>query len=97
VHISVLKIVDKKIWILLLFVSQITFSQEGLSIGEMITDRPDETEAPYLVSKGYFQIETGTFYRKYENSSIKLEELGYNTTLLRYGLLENLELRLGID
>lgn len=70
-------------------------SQEGP--GEMITDRPDETEAPSTVAKGYLQIESGFFYRDWRNDPRRHKEWAYNTTLLRYGLLDNLELRLGTD
>lgn len=64
---------------------------------ELITDRPDETEAPNLISKGFLQVETGAFYKDFESGAFREELFGYNTTLLRYGLLENLELRLGWD
>ncbi|GAB5398494.1 MAG: hypothetical protein Aureis2KO_00790 [Aureisphaera sp.] len=62
---------------------------------ELITDRPDATEAPSTVPLGSLQIETGAFYTSFEKDNVKQEVLGYNTTLLRYGLLENFELRLG--
>lgn len=62
---------------------------------ELITDRPDATEAPNVVPKGALQIETGAFYTSFEENNIKQETYTYNTTLLRFGLLENLELRLG--
>jgi outer membrane receptor protein involved in Fe transport len=62
---------------------------------EMITDRPDATESPNTVPKGYFQVETGAFYESFEENSFQTETYGYNTTLLRYGLLDKLELRLG--
>lgn len=65
--------------------------------GEMITDRPDETEAPSLVAKGYLQIETGFFYEERRYGNYHEKEWAYNTTLLRYGLFDNLELRLGTD
>ena len=62
---------------------------------ELITDRPDATEAPNTVLKGALQIETGAFYTSFEENNIQQETYTFNTTLLRYGLLENLELRLG--
>lgn len=64
---------------------------------EMITDRPDQTESPSLVPKGSLQVESGMFYEAFEESEIKTKITGYNTSLFRYGLLENLELRLGFD
>jgi len=63
---------------------------------EMITDRPDATESPQVVPKKTLQVETGGFYTSFEDdSNFETEVLGYNTTLLRYGILDNLELRLG--
>ncbi|GEQ84759.1 hypothetical protein ULMS_02670 [Patiriisocius marinistellae] len=78
---------------MLFLVSFHAFSQDEKA--ELITDRPDATEAPNTVPKGALQIETGAFYTSFEENSIKEETFVYNTTLLRYGLLENLELRLG--
>jgi len=63
----------------------------------IITDRPDATESPNTVEPGYVQIETGGYYTRYEAEGIKSESHGYNTTLARIGLLENMELRLGVN
>ncbi|MEM7084739.1 MAG: transporter [Bacteroidota bacterium] len=73
--------------------------QNTAPVSDLITDRPDATESPNTVSVGTIQIETGGFYTSFEETidgdKIKHEVLGYNTTLLRYGILDNLELRLG--
>ncbi|HZJ21415.1 MAG TPA: transporter [Pricia sp.] len=45
--------------------------------------------------KKTLQIETGGFYEAAEENGLKFERSVYNTTLLRYGLLHNFELRLG--
>lgn len=82
--------------IFLLF-SPFLFAQEEVIPEEIITDRPDQTEAPNLLSQGFLQIETGVLFEKYSQEADFSEVFAYNTTLLRYGLLENLELRLGID
>lgn len=65
--------------------------------GELITDRPDQTESASVVPKGFLQIETGAFFEKVKNNGVENKSKTYNTTLLRYGLLNNFELRLGID
>ena len=85
---------------LFLFFGICTISaQEEETTPPLITDRPDATESPNTVPKGSLQIETGAFYTSFEENSagnsIELETIGYNTTLLRYGLLKNMELRLG--
>jgi len=61
----------------------------------MVTDRPDATESPTVVPKGYLQVETGGGYESFEENNIKLERTIHNTTLIRYGILDRLELRMG--
>lgn len=85
----------KLLFISLLFSTSWLFSQETETVPGMITDRPDATESPNTVSKHYLQVEAGGFYESFETNDFKTEVYGYNTTLLRYGLLDNLELRLG--
>lgn len=63
----------------------------------LVTDRPDATEASSTVGKGVLQFEIGAFYESFEQNNIKTENYTYNTTLIRYGILDNLELRLGWD
>lgn len=63
----------------------------------LITDRPDATESPQTIAPGFIQIETGGFYESFEDNNIKSETFTYNTTLVRLGLLDNLELRVGWD
>lgn len=65
------------------------------SVPDFVTDRPDATESPTVVPVGSLQVETGAFTTSFEEDGIKEEVFGYNTTLLRYGILKNLELRVG--
>lgn len=88
--------IKQLLFIVLLFISSISFAQTD-DIGALITDRPDATESPSLVRKGFLQIETGGFYTDNGDDSFRTKEITYNTTLLRYGLLENFELRIGLD
>ena len=78
-------------------VKWVAFSQEKEVMEALTTDRPDQTESANLVPKGFLQLETGAAYESFNNYSIKTEYVTYNTTLVRYGLLNNLELRLGWD
>ncbi len=73
------------------------FSQEKTEPGALVTDRPDQTESPTVVPKGFLQIETGAFYEDSGENAFKQKTTTFNTTLLRYGLLDNLELRVGWD
>ena len=72
-------------------------AQVNDSIGVLETDRPDATEASSTIPKGFLQIETGTFFESFKKNQVKIESYTYNTTLLRYGLSNNFELRLGWD
>ena len=63
----------------------------------LITDRPDATESPSVVPTGTIQIETGAFYEETEEGDVLSKNTTFNTTLLRIGLLERMELRIGWD
>lgn len=80
-----------------LFLSFKTIAQETqtTSVADFVTDRPDATESPTVVPVGSLQVETGAFTTSFEENGFKEEVFGYNTTLLRYGILKNLELRVG--
>ena len=76
------------ILISLFFISVFSYSQENEPIQ---TDRPDQTETPSIVPKGMFQVETGFSFQKNDANS------NTNTlpsTLWKYGVNENFELRL---
>lgn len=62
-------------------------------VPEMSSDRPDAAESPSVLSYKAFQIETGFGIFGSEDDDIKVKGIQYNTTLLRYGLFENAELR----
>jgi hypothetical protein len=61
---------------------------------EMITDRPDATESPNTVPLKSIQIETGGLYISNSDNRIETELWNYNNTLIRYGILNNIEFRL---
>ena len=89
----------KKITLILL-----AFGNFG-AFAQIETDRPDFTESPNTVPKGALQIETGFVLENdysamgQRNSRIQLSERNYtaNTTLFRFGLTENIELRLNTN
>jgi hypothetical protein len=60
---------------------------------ELITDRPDQTEAPELVPVGALQIETGFVMEKDRRIDVDHTNLAFHSTLIKYGVNENLELR----
>jgi hypothetical protein len=63
----------------------------GQDLPPIATDRPDQTECPFIVPKGYFQAENGFFYEKISTNS---HSTAYPSVLWKYGLSHNFELRL---
>jgi hypothetical protein len=62
---------------------------------ELITDRPDQSESAVTVLPGSIQIETGFTFEKLTESNIELENYTIAGTLLRYGIIDDVELRFG--
>ena len=85
----------KHILLILPFVFfKVALSQDSLP--SIITDRPDWTESSFTVPHKTFQIESGFTFTWDKQDGVETRDLGYNSTLLRYGLLSRLELRLGV-
>jgi hypothetical protein len=64
----------------------------------LVTDRPDQTESARVVPAWRLQIETGLLKEWVNTSSEDLDQnTRYGTTLLRFGLFNFMELRLGGD
>ncbi len=82
---------NRKYIILALLFTSLSYGQEKEPIA---TDRPDQTETPAIVPKGMFQMENGFSYEK--NNS---HEDGFvlPSSLLKYGLNDNFELRLILE
>ncbi len=58
--------------------------------GRMETDRPDQTESPFITKHKFFQAEIGLSLAKEKGYAT----IAVPTVLWKYGLLKNLELRL---
>jgi hypothetical protein len=69
----------------------ITASTYGQSITPIATDRPDQTECPFIVPKGYLQAEHGLVYEKINKTS---RAMTHPSILWKYGISDNLEFRL---
>jgi hypothetical protein len=74
--------------LLLSFGSQVVVAQEKIE-----TDRPDQTESAYLTPKKYFQFEFGVNMEKEKSNGIKNTTYVLPTGLLKYGISDNVELR----
>ncbi len=86
-----MKIIFTSIFI---FLTTTVFAQVVNS--EWITDRPDRTESASSVQVGSLQIESGFEYESDKsNVNTEISSLNIASTLLRYGLFEKFELRLG--
>lgn len=80
---------------LIIFLFTISSFAQNDTIPNIITDRPTAAVGSYIVPKGTFQIESGIIYSNRNDQTDRLELLSYATTLLRYGILDNFEVRLG--
>ena len=65
---------------------------------DLITDRPDQTESAFVIPAWRLQIETG-FSKEWVNILDEESDgrMRYGATLLRFGLFDFMELRLGSD
>lgn len=61
---------------------------------EIITDRPDQTESSSTIPRGSLQIESGILIRFLDLEEVFLQEIFAPTTLFRFGLTEQVELRI---
>ena len=73
-----------KVTVFAILLSIASFSQQ------IITDRPDQTESSSTIPKGSLQIEMGLVAQTFEN----IDGFAAPSTLLRYGILDGLELRI---
>ncbi len=79
-----------------LFLMAFARGQETNTREPLVTDRPDATESANNVKKGFLQFETGAFFTESEDEfNITTKAMTFNTMLIRYGLLDNFELRVG--
>ncbi|MCD4730210.1 MAG: transporter [Bacteroidales bacterium] len=79
--------------LLVILFTGVTLAQND-TIPNISPDRPTQTVGPYIVPKGSFQIETGVIYTNRNDQKDRIELWSYATTLLRYGILDNFEVRL---
>jgi hypothetical protein len=80
--------------LIMLFLSLGYLIAQNDSIPFLNSDRPSQSESPYLMQKGYFQIETGAMYVDRDDSEKELQRIRLGTTLLRYGVFANFEIRI---
>lgn len=64
---------------------------------DLVTDRPDQTESAVTVESGKVQIETGVLFTQEKDAGRTFEVTEALGTLVRIGLRDALELRIGFD
>lgn len=84
----------KKILLSMILLSGVVAVKAQTEKPEIVTDRPDQTEAPVLVPRGGLQVETGFVLEKDRENDVDITNFTYNTTLIKYGVNEFFELRL---
>ncbi len=73
-------------------------TQRLASDEDLVTDRPDFTEASSVVGLGVLQIESGSTYAHDTDGTVRTQEHSYPEMLLRYGIFANwLEFRLATN
>lgn len=80
--------------LLILFPVTLSAQEKG---PELVTDRPDQTESSSVVPAGSIQIETGASAEFDRGDFTESRDIRFNSTLLRYGLGADFELRLGTE
>lgn len=70
---------------------------QAYSQNTIITDRPDQTESAAVIAPGGVQVETGFVFESTSTDLMDIENMTYNTTLFRIGVLDRLEFRLGFS
>lgn len=83
----------RRIIISLAFITTFASSAFGQEKPELVTDRPDQTEAPAIVPRGALQVETGLVFERDVDHGVETDSWAYNTTLIKYGVNENFEFR----
>jgi hypothetical protein len=85
------KLLIMKIYLVILIL--VLFSYNLFS-QQIITDRPDQTEASSTIPKGSLQIESGVLMGFTESKSVTERQILAPTTLFRYGLTKGIEIRM---
>jgi Putative MetA-pathway of phenol degradation len=81
----------KKIVFFLIFLLAAKPNSNAQDLPSIQTDRPDQTECPFITPKGYLQLENGF---SYEKTTAHSNEIVAPTVLTKFGINDHFELRL---
>jgi hypothetical protein len=88
-------LMKKFVYSIYIFVTLFVIVNSSFAQVEQISpDRPDQTESPNVVPLRSFQLEAGVVFEKTERDGSTIKNFSYPSVLIRYGVLNNLELRL---
>lgn len=62
---------------------------------ELVTDRPDQTESASVVPRGSVQLEVGGVFTRDSEADLDVETFEAPSSLLRFGLADRAEMRVG--
>jgi hypothetical protein len=79
---------------LILFFCSLLLIGQDISLPILVTGRPGRSESASTLAKNSFQIEMGIMREHKDNEEFDKNAVGFATTLLRYGVWDNFELRL---
>lgn len=83
----------------MLFIALFGTSTKAQEIESIYTDRPDQSESPMIMYKGFLQFESGLKYNNFPGNAE--DETDYSAALpelmIRYGLFKNIEVRLNLE
>lgn len=90
-------VINKIIISIFLGLISIISKSQTIELPYFYADRPGMATPPFIAEPKYFQIETGFSYEKNQLEKPFQENILYNSTLLRYGINKNSEIRLQTD
>ena len=82
---------------ILLLASVLSLFTYAQDLPAVVTDRPTQSEAPDVVPVGTLLLEAGLLYEVDETDPVMTTRLTAPGLLIRYGLLDYLELRMGMN
>jgi hypothetical protein len=89
--------VNKSIFIILLVTLALNSKSQTTELPDISPDRPGVATPPFILQAKKIQIETGYSFEKIKSKNTFQETTLYNTSLFRYGINQNSEIRLQAD
>jgi hypothetical protein len=83
--------------IILFIILCITVTAQTKDSIPFVPDRPGFATPPDIITRNVFEVEEGIQYEKSTDGVIRNQNFLFSSVLLRYGLLENAELRIQTD